>query len=575
MFNNHYLNLITYCLFIQLHLILFIYSFTNNNIMFKRIGILGGGQLAMMMTQAAHKLGHRVFVLDPTEGCPASIVGAIHHVGSFRDSTTIHTFVTEANLDVLTWDIESVDADTLIKLKKEGNVEVHPDPRLLKTIQNKWDQKYMLHLNGFKKVTNDMYSVDMIEDNTTYILKTKYGGYDGKGVWRIETIDEMNQIIKESGLPRKQFYCEEYINHACEFAMQICLHNSNIVSIYPLVHTVQDPEYGICLETHTYLDNKKLEETIEHSEFRQLEQKAKRIAKDLGDLLSDYTENTYTGILAVEFFLTMDDELLINELSPRVHNSGHYTIEGCYTSQFESHISLITDSDFYGDINTQLIHPEKDTVMVNILGGREYKKTIPIDSHVDMHWYHKNKKNGDTYKLNRKIGHYTYEREPSIDRQDIYVIMGSKSDLPQMQPCIDLIKTFNVSCHVDVISAHRTPDLMFEFAHNVQKWGGKVVIAAAGGAAHLPGMVASITNLPVIGVPIETKALGGQDSLYSIVQMPDGVPVATVGIGKSKNAAILAFKILGRFDIINKLKGENITKVFRQRDDVSILNGIE
>jgi phosphoribosylaminoimidazole carboxylase len=537
--------------------------------MFKRIGILGGGQLAMMMTQAAHKLGHRVFILDPTEGCPASIVGAIHHVGSFRDSTTIRTFVAETKIDVLTWDIESVNADTLIELKEEGNVDVHPDPRLLKTIQNKWDQKYMLHANGFEKSTNQVWSVDMIKDNTTYILKTKYGGYDGKGVWRIDTIEEMNQIIKESGLPRKQFYCEEYIDHICEFAIQICLHNSKIVGIYPLVHTVQDPEYGICLETHTFPD--KLEEPLEYSDFRKIENEAVKICKLLAKLMSDYTGNTYTGILSVEFFLTMEDKLLINELSPRVHNSGHYTIEGCLVSQFESHINLITDPDFYGNINTQLIHPEKDTVMVNILGGREYDENIPTESGVYMHWYHKNKKNGDTYKLNRKIGHYTYEREPSMERQYIYVIMGSSSDLPQMQPCIDLIKRFGVSCHIDVISAHRTPDLMFEFAHNVQKWGGKVVIAAAGGAAHLPGMVASITNLPVIGVPIETKALGGQDSLYSIVQMPDGVPVATVGIGKSKNAAILAFKILGRFDIIQELKKDNEYKVSRQREDVSMM----
>ena len=386
----------------------------------------------------------RVFVLDPIRGCPASTVGAIQHVGSFRDNTNIRTFVAETKLDILTWDIESVNADTLIELKKEGNIEVHPDPQLLKIIQNKWDQKYMLHKNGFEKYTNNVYSIDRIENNTTYILKTKYGGYDGKGVWRIETINEMNQIIKESGLPRKQFYCEEYIEYAREFAIQICLHNSKVVGIYPLVHTIQDPTYGICLETHTFPDNKKIlnPDTIQYSEFKKLNNDAIKIAKNLAELLLDYTENTYTGILAIEFFLTIDDTLLINELSPRVHNSGHYTIEGCHTSRFESHISLITNPIFYREINTQLVHPEKDTVMVNILGGREYKKHIPSEYHVNMHWYHKHKKNGDTYKLNRKIGHYTYEREPSIERQDIYVIIGSSSDLPQMQPCIDLIKRF-------------------------------------------------------------------------------------------------------------------------------------
>ena len=147
-----------------------------------------------------------------------------------------------------------------------------------------------------------MYSIDRIENNTTYILKTKYSGYDGKGVWRIETINEMNQIIKESGLPRKQFYCEEYIEYAREFAIQICLHNSKVVGIYPLVHTIQDPTYGICLETHTFSDNKKIlnPDTIQYSEFKKLNNDAIKITKNLAELLLDYTENTYTGILAIE-----------------------------------------------------------------------------------------------------------------------------------------------------------------------------------------------------------------------------------------------------------------------------------
>jgi phosphoribosylaminoimidazole carboxylase PurE protein len=134
-----------------------------------------------------------------------------------------------------------------------------------------------------------------------------------------------------------------------------------------------------------------------------------------------------------------------------------------------------------------------------------------------------------------------------------------------MEGCINLLKEHEIPHKVDIVSAHRTPEWMFTFGRNVEKWGAKVVIAAAGGAAHLPGMVASLTNLPVIGVPIETKALGGQDSLYSIVQMPDGVPVATVGIGKSKNAAILAIKILGYTDVLGKLKNANLDKVEKQR----------
>ena len=148
--------------------------------------------------------------------------------------------------------------------------------------------------------------------------------------------------------------------------------------------------------------------------------------------------------------------------------------------------------------------------------------------------------------------------------QMVYVVMGSSSDLPQMKGCIELLKQYNIPFEVDIVSAHRTPHWMYEFAESAEKKG-RVIIAAAGGAAHLPGMIASISNLPVIGVPIETKALGGRDSLYSIVQMPDGVPVATVGIGKSKNAAILAIKILGLVNISKQIQKENREKVDKQR----------
>lgn len=131
---------------------------------------------------------------------------------------------------------------------------------------------------------------------------------------------------------------------------------------------------------------------------------------------------------------------------------------------------------------------------------------------------------------------------------DVGVIMGSKSDLPTMQAAAQVLAQFGVSHEVKVVSAHRTPEAMADYAKSAQGRGMKVIIAGAGGAAHLPGMVASLTTLPVIGVPVQTEALRGQDSLLSIVQMPAGVPVATVGIGNAKNAALLALRILGLSD---------------------------
>jgi 5-(carboxyamino)imidazole ribonucleotide mutase len=123
--------------------------------------------------------------------------------------------------------------------------------------------------------------------------------------------------------------------------------------------------------------------------------------------------------------------------------------------------------------------------------------------------------------------------------------MGSKSDWEYMKEAVELLKQFGVDVEVRVISAHRTPEPMFEFARTAAERGIEVIIAGAGGAAHLPGMIASLTHLPVIGVPIPSKYLNGLDSLLSIVQMPYGVPVATVAIGNARNAALLALRILG------------------------------
>jgi 5-(carboxyamino)imidazole ribonucleotide mutase len=131
----------------------------------------------------------------------------------------------------------------------------------------------------------------------------------------------------------------------------------------------------------------------------------------------------------------------------------------------------------------------------------------------------------------------------------VAIIMGSDSDLPVMQPAADLLRSFGISIELTIVSAHRTPMRMLNYAARAKERGFKVIIAGAGGAAHLPGMVASITSLPVIGVPIKSSnSLDGWDSILSILQMPNGIPVATVALNASKNAGILAATILGAFD---------------------------
>lgn len=139
---------------------------------------------------------------------------------------------------------------------------------------------------------------------------------------------------------------------------------------------------------------------------------------------------------------------------------------------------------------------------------------------------------------------------------DVGIIMGSKSDLPVMQEAADILDELGVSYEINIVSAHRTPDRMYEYAKSAHDRGLKVIVAGAGGAAHLPGMTASLTSLPVIGVPVKSSnSIDGWDSILSILQMPGGIPVATVALNGAKNAGILAASIVGSAneDVYNKL----------------------
>lgn len=149
------------------------------------------------------------------------------------------------------------------------------------------------------------------------------------------------------------------------------------------------------------------------------------------------------------------------------------------------------------------------------------------------------------------------------------VIMGSKSDWPTMEKAVEMLEEFGVAHEVKVVSAHRTPDLMFEYAAAAEERGLQVIIAGAGGAAHLPGMVAAKTIVPVLGVPVQSRALSGQDSLLSIVQMPGGIPVGTLAIGEAgaKNAGIMAAQIVGNQDITVREK----VKAFRDAQTQFVL----
>jgi 5-(carboxyamino)imidazole ribonucleotide mutase len=151
----------------------------------------------------------------------------------------------------------------------------------------------------------------------------------------------------------------------------------------------------------------------------------------------------------------------------------------------------------------------------------------------------------------------------------VAIIMGSKSDMPVMQEAVEILKLFGVEFELKVVSAHRTPELMFNFAKNARKHGFACIIAGAGGAAHLPGMVASLTSLPVIGVPIKSSnSIDGWDSILSILQMPGGVPVATVALNGAKNAGILAAQIVG---VTNDITAKRLDQ-YKEEMEAEVLN---
>ena len=560
----------------------------------RKLGILGGGQLAMMLTNAAHRLGiDNIYVLDPTPNCPASKVGAHQVIGSFRDKNDVIEF--SKKVDVLTIDIEDVSIEALDEIQNQGTVKIYPDPKLLKVIQDKYKQKCIFseyNYDGNDKYTpylpinfireyDNLQSLNSIIDTFKnvckdlskfkFVVKAKRGGYDGKGVWFFEKPEQVEELLKVSGMKRCDIYLENFVDIEKEIAVVYCGYGSRDDLLgyvehvtYPIVETVQKD--GICT-------------TVTCPTSLTLKQREK-----VEEIVSNFCREFGTvGIVAMELFLTVDGEIFINEVSPRVHNTGHFTIEATNCSQFEQHIRAVMGLDI---IEPKLTVPY--AVMHNILSEGYNSQDYSYLSKSGSHWYGKvptiiykeivdenvTDKDADTrvtkiFRKNRKIGHITQSLEPSqVSFPLIYIVMGSMSDLPTMTPAIDLLKDYKMPYKVDVVSAHRSPDWMYEFGKNVESLGGRVIIAAAGGAAHLPGMLASITPLPVIGVPIPSKHLNGQDSLLSIVEMPDGVPVATVGIGKAKNAAILALKIIGAMKEVKDIIKKNREKVSRQRSDL-------
>ncbi|RWA11918.1 hypothetical protein EKO27_g3219 [Xylaria grammica] len=554
------------------------------------IGLLGGGQLGRMLCQAAAPRGITVAVLD-AEDCPAKQINhnSLNVTGSFKDPEKIKALA--ARCDVLTVEIEHVNCDVLEEIATTGievpspdgqgtvvkRVPVHPSYKTIRLIQDKFQQKEYFAENGLPvapqmAIESGNARIASIEQAAKrfgfpFMLKGAKGSYDGRGNFKVRAPDDFETAVTQMG--DQPLYAEKFVPFQMELAVMVMRTEDDDGKLkkvypYPVVETIH--EDSIC--TKVFFPPRNVAESII--------QRAQKVGCDVVSRLWG------RGVFAVEMFL-VGDEILVNEVAPRPHNSGHLTIELTESSQFDAQLSSILDQFPSPEFALKPRYPS--AIMLNILGGAKpdsHEKLVDLVegfsnpyAGVKLHLYGKESKPG------RKIGHITTLGQSSVEQLSertsrliqfmdeiraerigsiekigqsvtqsgttplVAVTMGSDSDLGTLTAGLKVLKDFDVPFVVRITSAHRTPHHMMQFAAEMSNSGCKVIIAAAGGAAHLPGMVASEVALPVIGVPVRASVLDGMDSLLSIVQMPRGIPCATVGIGNSTNAALLAIRILG------------------------------
>ncbi|XP_024025146.1 phosphoribosylaminoimidazole carboxylase, chloroplastic isoform X2 [Morus notabilis] len=513
------------------------------------VGVLGGGQLGRMLCQAASQMAIKVVVLDPQENCPASALAYHHMVGSFDDSATVEEFAKSCG--VLTVETEHVDVATLEKLEQQG-VDCEPKASTIRIIQDKHLQKVHFSRHGIP--LPEFMQIDGLEGakragqlfGYPLMIKTKRLAYDGRGNAVAKSEDELSTAVAALGGFERGLYVEKWAPFVKELAVIVARGRDGSLLCYPVVETIH--RENICHIVKAPAN---------------VSWKTRKLATEVAYKAVSSLEGA--GVFAVELFLAEDGQILLNEVAPRPHNSGHHTIESCYTSQFEQHLRAV--------VGLPLGNPSMKTpaaIMYNLLGEDEGDRGFLLAHQLigralgipgaTVHWYDKSE-----MRKQRKMGHITIvgpsmsdvekplDSMLSAERFDsqsavtprVGIIMGSDSDLPVMKEAAKILSMFDVPHEVRIVSAHRTPELMFSYASSAQDRGIQVIIAGAGGAAHLPGMVAALTPLPVIGVPVRASTLDGIDSLLSIVQMPRGVPVATVAVNNATNAGLLAVRMLG------------------------------
>jgi len=349
--------------------------------MAKRLGIIGGGQLGMMITEAAKNLSEyisEITVLDPTENCPAAQVGAKQIVGDFKDELAILKLAKQS--DIITYEIESGNTDVLSKLK----AKIEPSPSTLGIIQDKFSQKTFLSENElpvsqFYEITSLSDLHEKIKDlGLPVLLKSRRDAYDGRGNFKITSSDEIEKAYHH--FDGKSLMVEKFVNFKMEVSVIAARNTKGDIATYPLVENIHE--------------NNILKMTIAPA----------RVSDDVISNAGDIAKKTMevlkgAGVFGIEMFVDQNDEILINEIAPRVHNSGHHTLQSCKTSQFEQHLRAILGLELG---STDLVHK---TVMCNILGpdGFEgkYKPVQLANDGAYLKMYGK-----DISKPQRKLGHF-------------------------------------------------------------------------------------------------------------------------------------------------------------------------
>ncbi|GFH05534.1 ATP-grasp domain-containing protein [Haematococcus lacustris] len=451
-------------------------------------------------------------------------------------------------------------------------MQMQPHPNTIRVIQDKFAQKQHFAAAGVPLPEfRDIKCRGCMEATARafgfpFMLKSKRLAYDGKGNAVVRDEAAMDAAVEALGGYAQGLYAEKWAPFVKELAVMVVRSRDGQVVSYPVVETIHKD--SICHVTESPAE---------------APPQALAAAQACAERAIACLQGA--GIFGVEMFLLADGSILLNEVAPRPHNSGHYTQDGCQTSQFENHIRAVLGWPLG---NTQQLAP--CSIMLNLLGEEDGEEGVRrahdvmarayLTPGTNVHWYGK-----DGMKKGRKVGHININggsraearaRLAALDpaaaasltrsshalaaaqgeagsqqpSPQVGIIMGSDSDLATMKAAAQVLAEFDIPCEITVVSAHRTPQRMMDYARSAHTRGLKAIIAGAGGAAHLPGMVAAMTPLPVIGVPVKPAGayLDGLDALLSIVQMPKGVPVATVAIGNAANAGLLAVRILGAYD---------------------------